>query len=88
MGNYLRMADVRKIEALLELCWSHRRIAREVGCRRETVARYARLRESKPANLIAGSSELQNRPNPITGSELKKGGWLETGPGLLGSPLS
>lgn len=45
-GNYLRMADVKKIEALLELGWSHRRIARQVGCRRETVTRYARLRQS------------------------------------------
>lgn len=86
MGNYLRMADVRKIEALLELCWSHRRIAREVGCGRETVARYARLRESKPANLIAGSSELQNRPNPITGSELKRGVGSSPGPGSLAAP--
>jgi hypothetical protein len=54
------MADVKKIEALLELGWSQRRIAREVGCRRETVGRYQRLREAKPANLIAGSVDLEN----------------------------
>jgi hypothetical protein len=29
MGNYLRMADRRRIEALLELGWSYRRIQRE-----------------------------------------------------------
>jgi transposase len=65
------MADVKKIEALLELGWSQRRIAREVGCRRETVGRYQRLREAKPANLIAGSVDLQNRPNLIAGSEIE-----------------
>jgi transposase len=36
------------------------------------VARYRRLRESKPANLIAGSVDLENRPNPIAGSEIEK----------------
>jgi hypothetical protein len=65
------MADVRKIEALLELGWSQRRIAREVGCRRETVGRYRRQREAKAANLIAGSADRENRPNPIAGSEIK-----------------
>lgn len=83
MGNYLQMADVRKIEALLDLGWSQRRIAREVGCRRETVGRYQRLRGAKAAtpiagsgenrpNLIAGSGDLENRPNPITGSEIER----------------
>ena len=86
MGNYLQMADVKKVEALLELGWSHRRIAREVGCRRETVARYAGLAESKPANLMIGSPELQNRPNPITGSELKVASAAKSGPTSLAEP--
>jgi transposase len=66
------MADVKRIEALLGLGWSQRRIAREVGCRRETVGRYQRLREAKPANLIAGSGDGEKRPNPIAGSEVGK----------------
>jgi transposase len=65
------MADVKKIEALLELGWSQRRIAREVGCRRETVARYQRLRGENRPNLIAGSVDLEKRPNPIAGSEIE-----------------
>lgn len=31
MGNYLKMADVQHIKALLELGWSYRRIQRETG---------------------------------------------------------
>jgi hypothetical protein len=67
MGNPLQMASQQHIRALLELKWSHRRIARELGIRRETVARYGTAGDSKPANLIAGSKG-QNRPNLITGS--------------------
>ena len=70
MGNYLQMSTQQQIEALLELRWSHRRIARELDVHRGTVGRYARL--AKPANAIAGSEESaagsdENRPNPIAG---------------------
>lgn len=71
MGNYLRMTDVNKVKALLELGWSHRKIARELGVHRTTVARYDRERGSKPTNPLTGSVELQNRPNPLTGSEIE-----------------
>ena len=40
MGNYLKMIDIQRIQALLELGWSYRRIERETGVRRETIARY------------------------------------------------
>lgn len=53
MANQLKMAMVQAIIGLLEQGWSHRRIARELGIHRETVARYDRLRRtsaSKPAN--------------------------------------
>ena len=40
MGNYLEMADKQRILALLELGWSCRRIQRETGVDRKTVARY------------------------------------------------
>src|SRR2546428_13355548 len=54
MGNYLKMPDKRRVLALLELGWSYRRIERETGVRRETVARYDPRRQSKAANLSTG----------------------------------
>ena len=53
MANELKMAVVNTIKGLLEKGWKHRRIARELGVNRETVARYARLQIEagpKPAN--------------------------------------
>src|SRR6266508_2010019 len=55
MGNYLKMTDKRRVLALLELGWSYRRIQRESGVRRETIARYDPRRQSKAANLSTGS---------------------------------
>jgi hypothetical protein len=55
MGNYLKMTDKRRVLALLELGWTYRRIERETGVRRETIARYDPRRESKAANLSTGS---------------------------------
>ncbi len=54
MGNYLKMADKQKILALLELGWSYRRIQRETGVDRETVARHDPRRTSKSAKVSAG----------------------------------
>jgi transposase len=64
MANELKMAIVNTITELLEKGWKQRRIARELGVNRETVARYARLRlESgpKPANPTLGS---EGPPSP------------------------
>jgi transposase len=55
MGNYLKMADRQRILALLELGWSYRRIERETGVRRETVARYDPGKDSKADNWSASS---------------------------------
>ncbi len=55
MGNYLKMADKRQVLALLELGWSCRRIQRETGVDRETVARYDPCRNPKPAKVPTGS---------------------------------
>ena len=55
MGNYLKMTDKRRVLALLELGWPYRRIERETGVRRETIARYDPRRPSKAANLSTGS---------------------------------
>lgn len=60
MANRLNMAIVHAVIGLLDQGWSYRRIARELGIHRETVARYDRLRrqrESKPAISTPGSSE-------------------------------
>lgn len=64
MANYLKMAEVHAIQTLRAQGWSFRRIGRELGVHRETVARYVYLAESaadgafcsKPANLPAGST--------------------------------
>src|SRR5919202_1246306 len=54
MGNYLKMTDKGRVLALLELGWAYRRIERETGVRRETIARYDPRRQPKAANLSAG----------------------------------
>jgi hypothetical protein len=62
VANHLKMADQQRIHALLELGWSHRRVAREAGVDRETVARYARAGPSSPANLIVGKNPSTSGP--------------------------
>ena len=69
LGNYLKMADKQRVQALLELGWSYRRIERETGVRRETVAGYDPYRGSKPANLITGPHA--KAANVITGEGAK-----------------
>jgi transposase len=77
MANRLRMAKVHSIQTLRALGWSQRRIARELGVDRGTVARYLRL-GGEPQDLAnpppgwAGCPDPpiggQNQPNPPTGS--------------------
>lgn len=61
MANLLKVALVNTIAALRQRGWSLRRIARELGVHRETVARHVRRAQAKEA---AG----QNQPNPPTGA--------------------
>jgi transposase len=77
LGNYLKVPDRQRILALLELGWTYRRVERETGVRRETIAKYARALQSNPANPTTGSaadligqgnSGGQKRPNPTAGS--------------------
>lgn len=65
MGNYLKMADKQRIQALLELGWSYRRIERETGVRRETVARYDPRRDSKAAKVPAGDGRYTKEQNDV-----------------------
>lgn len=76
MGNYLKVADRQRVLALLDVGWGYRRIERETGVRRETIAKYDPRRPPKAANLTAGSGEAvvgqgddggQKRPNPTGG---------------------
>ena len=55
MGNYLKMIDVQRIKALLELGWSYRRIQRETGIRRETIAHYDSRGDPNAAMVPAGN---------------------------------
>lgn len=69
MANRLKMATINAIRCLLERGWSRRRIARELGVDRETVARYARRERqdgSKPAISTAGPSPAE-RLRPASG---------------------
>ena len=62
--NYLEMADKQRILALLELGWSYRRIQRETGVRRETVAAYDPRRDPKPAKVSPGPTAKSARVSP------------------------
>ena len=95
MANQLSVAKVHSILTLHERGWSQRRIARELGINRETVARYVRqaqTSDSKPAmNAPPGSSPPETGPpgakpatsaNALTGSALpgRAQGAVRTGP--------
>ena len=66
MANLLKLAMVDAIVNLHRRGWSQRRIADELGIRRETVARYIRLAEKAPKPAIApiGSDAHGQAPKP------------------------
>jgi len=66
MANQLKMAISDTIYTLRKRGWSQRRIARELGIDRETVARYLRQgqRTSKPANAPLGSEPAPDDSKP------------------------
>ena len=55
MANQLKMAIVSSILTLHKRGWSQRRIARERGIHRDTVARYLRLAREGPLPNAPGS---------------------------------
>lgn len=70
MANRLTMAKVHSIQTLHARGWSQRRIARELGIHRETVARYVQIAEGDPRDGPGGTGPAgQNRPNPPAGSD-------------------
>jgi len=59
LANYLQMTKKEQVKALLQLGWSYRRIQRETGVRRETIAGYDPKRPPKPAKVFPGSGAGQ-----------------------------
>jgi transposase len=66
MANRLKMALEQSIHTLYRQGWSQRRIARELGIDRETVARHLRdlTSASKPANAPLGSGDDPDGSKP------------------------
>jgi transposase len=62
MANRLKMAMVDTVQRLLEQGWSYRRIARELGIHRDTVARLAG--KSKPAKAPLGADRADGESKP------------------------
>lgn len=75
MANVLKMDKQTLIKQLLDLGWSYRRIHRETGLHRDTIAKYD-PKHPKWANLptdTQAENSVQNRPKcPPTPSELRK----------------
>jgi len=71
MANQLKMAMVNAILTLKQRGWSQRRIARELGIDRETVARYVNLPVSgpKPATNAPPGSDGSKPAKAPTGSD-------------------
>jgi transposase len=71
VANQLKMAMVNAILTLKQRGWSQRRIARELGIDRETVARYVHLHQASPkpaTNAPTGSEGSKPATNAPTGS--------------------
>ena len=86
MANHLKVAKVLSIQTLHDQGWSQRRIARELGVSRDSVAKYLR-ENSKPAKAPTGSDDSKPaKAPPGSGSETEgsKPAKAPTGSGALG----
>jgi transposase len=88
MANRLKMALEQSIHTLHRQGWSQRRIARELGINRETVARHLRDLHpgSKPANAPIGSGNVADGSKPAN-APLGSGA-LEGDSNLADAPIS
>src|SRR5258707_2397421 len=67
MSNVLKVSLHTTIYSLADRGWSQRRIARELGINRETVGRYLRLADAKPAISTPGSDgDSESKPAILT----------------------
>jgi predicted transcriptional regulator len=67
MSNVLKVSLQTTIYSLAARGWSQRRIARELGINRETVGRYLRLAEAKPAISTPGlGGDSESKPAILT----------------------
>jgi transposase len=64
MSNQLKMATIQAILSLRAQRWSFRRIARELGVHRDTVARYVREAEAKPTKAPTGADVVRPPDQP------------------------
>ena len=65
--NILNVSLQHSISTLAAAGWSRRRIARELGIDRETVGKYLRLEQSKPAIPTLGSEPVpDSKPAIVT----------------------
>src|SRR5262249_6765643 len=79
------MSDKRRVLALLELGWTYRRVERETGVRRETIARYDPRRRAKAANLSTGEV-LAETDGSAKAANLSAGSRAAHGPPGLAAP--
>ena len=62
MANLLKVGQTEAVTTLLRSGWSRRRIARELGINRETVAKYARLAGAGPNPAISTPGSAGSEP--------------------------
>lgn len=89
MANHLKVAKVLSIHSLHAQGWSQRRIARELGINRETVARQLKM-PAKPAPAPGGSSDSKPAkapPGSIPDGDDSKPAKAPTGSRSLCEPL-
>jgi transposase len=84
MANQLKMAEQHSITRLAEHGWSYRRIAREMGVHRETVARYVALAQGEARAGPAPPDGVADPLNSIAGDESSKPAISITGSDGLG----
>src|SRR5438093_2766096 len=69
MSNFLKMDFINAVRALKERKWSQRKIARELGIDRGTVAKYFKeLEGPKSGFTVEGESNSKPATNSISGS--------------------
>ena len=74
MANELKVAKVLSIQTLRAQGWSQRRIARELGINRETVARHLTAAPERPKRFSGRRIQNQPQHSRLGGSR----GWLKT----------